>query len=361
MFAARECGRRPGNHHHRGPGWRRGPAPRASRLARARCAAMRLLPERNDHGGGGTSRGEAGADRRRHRRCHHQHLPLRHLPAHPSSHPRHRRPTRQRDEVAMSRAPHIDRRSFLAGIAAAGGALALGFDIPFGTRAAGASKAAPEITAWIVIEPDDSVIIRVAKSEMGQGALTALPMLVAEELECDWSKVKAEFAPPHENRRRKRVWGNMSTGASRSIATSQNDLRRAGAVAREMLIAAAAARWNVPGGECTAANSVITHVPSGRTITFGGIASAAAEVTPPAKVALKDPKDWKLIGTPQRRFDIADKVTGKPIYAIDVRLPDMLYAAIAHCPVFKGTLRTVDESKLVHMKGIHRVVKQQDF
>ena len=261
----------------------------------------------------------------------------------------------------MSRGPHTDRRSFLAGIAAAGGALTLGFDIRFGAWAAPTSTSAPEITAWIVIEPNDTVIIRVAKSEMGQGGFTALPMLVAEELECDWSKVKAEFAPPHENRRRNRVWGNMSTGASRSIGTSQNELRRAGAIAREMLVAAAAARWNVPGSECTAANSIITHVPSGRTVTFGGIAAAAAEVKPPAKVALKDPKDWKLIGTPQRRLDIAGKVTGKPIYAIDVRLPDMLYASIVQCPVFKGTLKAVDDSTIIHMKGVHRVVKQQDF
>jgi isoquinoline 1-oxidoreductase beta subunit len=261
----------------------------------------------------------------------------------------------------VTRATHIDRRAFLAGIAATGGALTLGFDIPFGARAVHASNSAPEITAWIVIEPDDTVIIRVAKSEMGQGGFTALPMLVAEELECDWSKVKAEFAPPHENRRRNRVWGNMSTGASRSISTSQNDLRRAGAIAREMLIAAAAARWNVRGNECTAASSVITHVPSGRTVTFGGIAAAAAEITPPAKVALKDPKDWKLIGTPQRRLDVADKITGKPIYAIDLRLPDMLHAAIAQCPVFKGTLKAVDDSTIAQMKGIHRVVKHQDF
>jgi len=261
----------------------------------------------------------------------------------------------------MSRRPHIHRRAFLAGIAASGGALTLSFDIPFGARAARALGSGVEITAWIVIEPDDTVIIRVAKSEMGQGGFTALPMLVAEELECDWSKVKAEFAPPHENRRRNRVWGNMSTGASRSIATSQNDLRRAGATAREMLIAAAAARWNVPGSECTAASSIITHVPSGRTVTFGGIAAAAAKVAPPAKVALKDPKDWNLIGTSQRRLDVADKVTGKPIYAIDVRLPEMLYATIVQCPVFKGTLKAVDDSALVQMKGIHRVVKHQDF
>src|SRR5262249_9805928 len=159
-------------------------------------------------------------------------------------------------------------------------------------------------------------------------------------LECDWSKVRAEFAPPHENRKRDRVWGNMSTGASRSISTSQSDLRRAGATARAMLIAAAAARWNVPDSECTAAQSVITHRPSGRS------AAAAADIAPPAEVALKEPKAWKLIGTRQRRLDVADKIAGKPIYAIDVRLPNMLHAAIVQCPVFKGTLKSIDESKL---------------
>ncbi len=224
----------------------------------------------------------------------------------------------------MSRVPQINRRAFLASAAAVGGALALGFDIPLGSRAIRASESSSEITVWIVIEPDDSVIIRVAKSEMGQGSFTALPMLVAEELECDWTKVKAEFASPHENRRRNRAWGNMSTGASRSITASQNDLRRAGATAREMLIAAAATRWNVPARECTAANGVITHGPSGRTTAFGRVAAEAAGMTPPAQVQLKDPKDWKLIGTRQRRLDVPDKVTGKPIYAIDVHLPGML-------------------------------------
>jgi isoquinoline 1-oxidoreductase beta subunit len=260
----------------------------------------------------------------------------------------------------MSGGPPIDRRSFLASAAAVGGALALGFDIPFGHPAAEASATAPEITVWIVIEPDDTVIIRVAKSEMGQGIFTALPMLVAEELECDWSKVQAEFAPPHENRLRNRAWGNMSTGASRSISTSQPDLRRAGATAREMLIAAAAARWNVPANECSAANSTITHQPSGRSVTFGDVAADAAAVTPPEKVGLKAPKDWKLIGTPQRRFEIRDKVMGKPIYAIDVRLPNMLYAAIIQCPVFKGTLKSVDEAALAGLKGVRRVIKHAD-
>ena len=260
----------------------------------------------------------------------------------------------------MSGVPPIDRRSFLASVAAVGGALALGFDIPLGPRAARASATAREITVWIVIEPDDTVIIRVAKSEMGQGIFTALPMLVAEELECDWSKAKAEFASPHENRLRNRAWGNMSTGASRSISASQSDLRRAGATAREMLITAAAARWNVPGSECSAADSTITHRPTGRTVTFGAIAADAAAVSPPEKVGLKSPKDWKLIGTPQKRFEIRDKVMGKPIYAIDVRLPNMLYAAIIQCPVFKGTLKSADARALAGLKGVRQVIKHAD-
>jgi isoquinoline 1-oxidoreductase beta subunit len=249
----------------------------------------------------------------------------------------------------------LDRRRFLRSVAAVGGTLALGFDIPFGP--AEAADGAPEITAWIVIEPDETVIIRVAKSEMGQGISTALPMLVAEELECDWSKVKAEFVPPQENRRRNRAWGNMSTGASRSVSSSQDQLRKAGATARQMLIAAAAAGWNVAATECIAANGIISHRPSGRTITFGRIAAATAAIAPPAQVALKDPKDWKLIGTPQRRLDVADKVTGTPIYASDVRLPNMLHATILQCPVFGGTLKSVDESGIAGIKGVRRVIK----
>ena len=163
--------------------------------------------------------------------------------------------------------PQVSRRAFLVSAAAVGGGLALGFDIPFGPRPAGANGSV-EVTAWVVINPDDTIVIRVARSEMGQGSFTALPMLVAEELSCDWGKVTAEFAPPHENLRRRRVWGDMSTGGSRSIRASQDALRRAGATAREMLIAAAAARWNVPAAQCRAANSVITHATSGRTLTL---------------------------------------------------------------------------------------------
>src|ERR1700682_3078430 len=182
--------------------------------------------------------------------------------------------------------------------------------------------AAPEVNAWIVIAPDDTVVIRVSRSEMGQGTFTALPMLVAEELECDWDKVKPEYASRAENLRRHRAWGDMSTNASRSVSASQQTSRQAGATAREMLIAAAATRWAVPARECRAENSTITHLPSGRTVRFGDVAEAAAAVRPPAHVKLKEPKGWKLIGTPQKRFDVLDKITAQPIYGIDVRLPD---------------------------------------
>jgi hypothetical protein len=237
----------------------------------------------------------------------------------------------------------VNRRSLLASVAALGGSLALGFKIPFGSPAAHAARAGAEITAWIVIKPDDSIIIRVAKSEMGQGVLTALPMLVAEELECDWSKVRAEYAAPQENLRRRRAWGDMSTGGSRSVRSSQLTLRRAGATAREMLIGAAAAQWVVPASECRAHNSIITHVPSGRTLSFGQVAGAAAQIAAPTHIKLKNPSDWRLIGTPQRRLDAIGKVRGEPIYGIDVRLPDMLYAALIACPVFGGKFRSVGD------------------
>ena len=161
----------------------------------------------------------------------------------------------------------LDRRSFLIAVSSAAGGLTLGFAIPV-AEAAGAAGAMPEITCWIAIAPDDTVIIRIARSEMGQGALTGLAMLVAEELECDWSKVRTEFVSPTLNLRKNRIWGDTSTGASRSIASSQDYLRRAGATAREMLIAAAAVQWRVPPAQCVAAKGAIVHRPSGRNQHF---------------------------------------------------------------------------------------------
>jgi isoquinoline 1-oxidoreductase beta subunit len=253
----------------------------------------------------------------------------------------------------------LDRRAFIVGASVAGGGLALGVAIPPGPAPARADAPA-EITCWVVIAPDDTVTIRIARAEMGQGASTALAMLVAEELECDWAKVRTAFVSPQANLRRDRAWGDMSTGASRSIAGSQDYLRRAGAAARFMLIAAAAARWAVPAAQCAARGSVITHVPSGRTVTYGAVADDAARITPPREVALKDPQDWTLVGQPRRRLDVYQKVTGQPVYAADVRLPDMLYAAIVQCPVFRGTLKSVDAGPIATMAGVGKIVRMPD-
>jgi len=261
----------------------------------------------------------------------------------------------------MAAGGEIDRRSFLVGAGAAGGGLALGFAVPLASDRARAAEPVHEINCWVVIAPDDTVTVRTAHAEMGQGAMTALAMLVAEELECDWAKVRAEFVSPNENLRRGRIWGDMSTGASRSVASSQLYLRRAGATARQMLIAAAAARWNVSPSQCVAQNSVITHQASGRTLTFGAVADDAAGIEPPAEVELKDPSRWRLAGTPQQRLDVPEKVTGQSVYAIDVRLPDMLYAAVVHSPVFQGSVKSVDENSIAAMKGVRRIVRLPDM
>src|SRR6201996_4876236 len=256
--------------------------------------------------------------------------------------------------------PRLNRRSFVIGGAALGSGLALGLDIPFGPEIARAADGSPEVNAWVVIKPDDTVVIRIARSEMGQGTLTGLAQLVAEELECDWSKVTTEYPTPGQSVARKRVWGDFSTGGSRGIRTSNEYVRKGGATARIMLIQAAANEWKVPASECTAANSIITHTPSGRTTTYGKVAEAAAKIEPPADVKLKDPKDWKLIGKPLKRLDTADKTTGKMMYSIDVKLPGMLNAAIKACPVFGGKLKSYDETKIAGMKGVKKVVKVDD-
>ena len=179
----------------------------------------------------------------------------------------------------MASGGELDRRTFLVAASVTGGGLALGFAIPFVSRSEGVARAAEDadVTCWVDIAPDNTVTIRIARAEMGQGALTGLAMLVAEELECDWARVKTEFVSPTENLRRNQIWGDTATGASRSIASSQHYLRRAGATAREMLIAAAAARWHVPAAQCAAQNSTIVHTPSGQTLTFGAVAEAAAK------------------------------------------------------------------------------------
>jgi isoquinoline 1-oxidoreductase beta subunit len=256
----------------------------------------------------------------------------------------------------MTASPQLDRRTFLAGAAAIGGGLSLGFRVPFGIGAAEAAEVAPEVNAWVVIKPDDTVVIRVVRSEMGQGTLTGLAQLVAEELECDWSKVTTENPTPGENAARKRVWGNFSTGGSRGIRESHEYVRKGGAAARDMLIRAAAAEWGVPPGECSAADSVITHKPSARTTSFGKVAEAAAKLEPPQDVKLKDPKDWKIAGKPVKRLDTADKVTGAQVYGIDLKLPGMLVATIRDCPIAGGKVKSFNAAKVQNMRGVKKVV-----
>jgi len=260
----------------------------------------------------------------------------------------------------MNHMPKLNRRAFVIGTAAVGTGLALGLDIPFGPNVVRAADGSPEVNAWVVIQPDDTVVIRIARSEMGQGTLTGLAQLVAEELECDWSKVTTEFPTPGQNVARKRAWGDFSTGGSRGIRTSQDYVRKGGAAARMMLIQAVANEWKVPASECSAANSVITHTSSGRTTTYGKVAEAAARLEPPADVKLKDSKDWKLVGKSVKRLDTSDKTTGKTTYGIDIKLPGMLNAAIKACPVFGGKLKSFDEAKVADMKGVKKVVKVGD-
>ena len=259
----------------------------------------------------------------------------------------------------------LSRRTFIVGTAAvAGGGLALGLNVPFGIEEAQAQSApaATEVNIWVAIKPDDTCVIRVARSEMGQGTITGLAQLVAEELECDWSKVTTEGITPGRNLASKRAWGEMGTGGSRGIRTSQDYVRRGGAVARMMLMQAAADQWNVPVTELTVSNGVITHAASKRSIRYGEVAAAAAKLTPPdaKSIKLKDPKDWKIAGKPLKRLDTADKLDGSKIFAIDLKLPGMLCAAIKDCPVFGGKLRSYDESKVAGMPGVKKVVRVKD-
>ncbi len=185
---------------------------------------------------------------------------------------------------------------------------------------------------WVVVKPDDTVVVRIVRAEMGQGTITGLAQLVAEELDADWSKVTYEHPGPAESVRRKRPWGSYSTGGSRGIRESHEYVRQGGAAARLMLIQAAANEWKVPASEITTDKGVLTHKASNRTLSYGKVADAASKLPVPEKPALKDPKDWKIAGKPMKRFRAADKVTGKQVYGADLKLPGMLNATIKELP-----------------------------
>jgi isoquinoline 1-oxidoreductase beta subunit len=257
----------------------------------------------------------------------------------------------------MSNRLVLPRRAFLGTIAAAGGGMALGWRVPAPAEGQGQAQA---IGIWVVISPDDTTTVRIARSEMGQGTFTGLAQLVADELDADWNFVRAEYVSPDENLANKRAWGDMSTGGSRGIRGSVDYVRKGGAAARAMLIQAAAQRWKVSVTECNAANSVITHAPSGRTLRYGEVAADAAKLSVPSEVTLKTPAQWTIIGKGVRRLDTVAKLSGKQMFAIDVQLPDMLNAAIAQCPVYGGTLIAFDADKIKSMPGVRHVVSVGD-
>ncbi len=256
------------------------------------------------------------------------------------------------------------RRQFLIATSAVGAGLALGL---MSARPALAQTSAPalsadEVNLWVVIKPDDTVVIRIVRSEMGQGTRTGLAQLVAEELDCDWKKVTYESPSAGQNLARKRAWGAMATGGSRGIRDSHDYVRRGGAAARMMLLQAAADQFKVPVSELTVTNGVITHASTNRSVSYGKVADAAAKLTPPEakSIVLKKPKDWKIAGTAVPRLDTADKVNGAKVFSIDLRLPGMLCAAVKSCPVFGGKLVSFDESKIKAMRGVKGVVKVND-
>jgi len=260
----------------------------------------------------------------------------------------------------------VSRRDFVVAIATAGGGLLLGCRVD-GRRSlagsaetAGSAPAAFAPNAFVRIGTDGRITLIMNQVEMGQGMFTSMPMLIAEELEVGLDQVALEHAPPDDKLYGNPLVGFQMTGASSSVRMMFQPLRRAGATARTMLVAAAAQSWGVDPGSCRAEKGVVTHVPTGRTLAYGALADKAAKLPVPQQVTLKDPKDFRLIGTPAKRLDTPDKVNGKAQYGIDVRLPGMKIATVAASPVVGGKVAGLDESKALAIKGVHQVVRLDD-
>ena len=264
-------------------------------------------------------------------------------------------------------APPLSRRHFIVTAATAAGGVMIGIGAAPRAAAAATAPAQPwtddhgydpnDIDAWIAIDPDDSILIRYQRSEMGQGSMTALPMMIAEELQCDWAKVRVEYASANRNVRENNVYGSMVSAGSRSVRGSQKLVQQVGASARERLIAAAATRWNVPAAECSAAASVVTHKPSGRTLRYGEIAADAAKVTLAKEPAIKTPSQFTFIPRPLPRVEVPHKTDGSAKFGIDAQVPGMVFAAITACPVPGGKLSRVDDTVLTGAPGVVAVVK----
>ena len=250
----------------------------------------------------------------------------------------------------------FSRRKFLVGAGAGAGGLTLGLSLGLEDALAQGAPT-PEVNAWVVVRPDETVVVRIGRQEMGQGTITGLAQLVAEELEADWSKVTYEYPTPGQNVARKRVWGDYATSGSRGVRNSEKYMREGGAAARMMLMQAAADQWKVPVAELSVSKGVITHKKSGRKTTYGKVANAAAKLTPPANPPLKDPKTWTIAGKPLKRLNQGGKVNGKQIYSMDFVAPGMLNAAIKDCPIWGGKLKSFDASAAEKMPGVKKVLR----
>jgi len=242
----------------------------------------------------------------------------------------------------------LSRREFVAAGAAAGAGLVIGFYLPHGS---GSPKEIFSPNAYLRITPDNKITIVVARSEMGQGVRTALPMILAEELEGDWKQIEIEQAGAST------LFGDQTTGGSASIRTTWDPMRKAGAAAREMLISAAALTWNVPRSSCTAESSHIKHAASGRSLSYGELVGKAATLPIPTDVPLKQSKDYKIVGQRLPRVDSLAKVKGEAVFGIDFRLPGMKFALLSRCPVIGGKVSTFDDKESKKISGVSYVGK----
>jgi len=257
----------------------------------------------------------------------------------------------------MSAPARVSRREFLETAGAVGATLVIGFQLPITGRGAGARAVGPFApNAWLRIGADDSVLVVVDRSEMGQGVTTALPMLLAEELDADWTKVKIESAPVAKEYANP-LFGMQGTGGSTSVRAAWTPLRKAGAAAREMLVAAAADRWKVDKATCRTERGAVIHTATNRRASYGQLVAAAAALPVPENPSLKHPKDWKILGTPVRRLDTPAKVDGSAEFGIDVKVPGMRVAVVARSPVRGGKVATFDPTKAKAVPGVHDVVQ----
>jgi isoquinoline 1-oxidoreductase subunit beta len=261
----------------------------------------------------------------------------------------------------MTKHTELSRRRFLEVTGGATAGLTLGFHMPALVRGAAAGGVAPAVlNAWVRITPDNTVTLLLSQSEMGQGVYTSLPMILAEELECDWQKVRIEMAPVDEAYQNP-AFHMQGTGGSTSVRAFMQPLRQAGAAAREMLKLAAAKRWGVPVGECHAAGGRVVHGPKGQIATYGQLATAAAALKPPAEPPLKTADQFRLIGQPVPRLDLPDKVRGAATFGVDVRLPGMVYATIRQSPVFGGKVQNIaNRAEVEGRRGVLAVVPLED-